>query len=70
MKEVKETSAAKKSEKELSEMINQITNYVKANKGDMDAVKPLLAKAKELGFSNPTQVDTIEAAKEILKLIQ
>ena len=69
MKEVKETSKKKKTENELADMIAQITDYVKANKGNMDAVKPLLAKAKELGYSNPTQVDTIEAAKEILALI-
>ena len=67
--EVKETTAKKKEEAKLEDMITQITDYVKANKGNMDAVKPLLAKAKELGYSNPTQVDTIEAAKEILALI-
>ena len=66
---VKETTAKKKEEAKLEDMITQITDYVKANKGNMDAVKPLLAKAKELGYSNPTQVDTIEAAKEILALI-
>jgi len=68
-KEIAKNVAKKKEEANLEDMITKITDYVKANKGNMDAVKPLLAKAKELGYSNPTQVDTIEAAKEILALI-
>lgn len=58
-------------EKELLEAtMLKISTFIKANKSDPTAFKPLIAKAKELGFANPTVVDNLKDAKEILSLIE
>lgn len=56
--------------KELDEVLKKITNFVKANKTNTDKLKPLLVKSKELGYINPTKVDNLEHAKELLDLIE
>ena len=51
------------------DVVAKITDYIKANKSNMDKIKPIIAKAKELGYENPTMIDKIEDAKEVLALI-
>jgi hypothetical protein len=58
-----------KAKKELSEIISQITDFIKENKTDMKLIKPLLEKSKELGYENPTKITDINHAKEVLGLI-
>lgn len=67
--EIAEAEEKAREEKELKDIISKIKKYVAENKGNLDAVKPLLAKAKEFGYSNPTVIDDIEAAKAVLALI-
>ena len=39
------------------------------NKSDMDVIKPIIAKAKELGYDNPTMITDIKDAEKVLELI-
>ena len=57
-----------KKEKELNEIKAKIKDFCIANKGKAAVLKPLLALAKEKGYENPTAVDDIDVAKEILAL--
>jgi regulator of protease activity HflC (stomatin/prohibitin superfamily) len=69
LKALAEAEKANRKKKELDEVLNEITDFIKENKGNMDVVKPLLAKSKELGFANPTQIDNIKDAKAVAALI-
>jgi hypothetical protein len=60
----------KEEQKELEAVILKITNFVKANKTNTDALKPIITKTKELGYVNPTKVDNLKDAKELLKFIK
>lgn len=54
--------------KELEEVIADIASYVTANKTDMDKVKPVLDKCRELGYNNPTEISVVEDAKAVLAI--
>lgn len=69
LKEIAKAEKDKKETKKLEDVVNKITNYIKANKSDMDKIKPIIAKAKELGYDNPTMIDNIDDANKVLKLI-
>ena len=69
LKEIAKAEQDKKENKKLEEVVSKITDYIKANKSDMDKIKPIIAKAKELGYDNPTMIDKIEDAKKVLALI-
>lgn len=69
LKGIAKAEEAKKEQKILDEMIAEITEYIKANKSDLEKVKPLLTLAKELGYENPIKITNIEDAKKVLKLI-
>lgn len=69
LKEIAKAEKAKKENKKLDEVISQITDFVKANKSNMDKIKPIIAKAKELGYDNPTMITDIADAKEVLAII-
>lgn len=69
LKEIAKAEKVKKETKKLDELIEQITDYIKANKSDMTKIKPIIAKTKELGYENPTTIDKIEDAEVVLELI-
>ena len=69
LKEIVKAEQDKKENKKLEDVVAKITDYIKANKSNMDKIKPIIAKAKELGYENPTMIDKIEDAKEVLSLI-
>lgn len=69
LQKIAEAEEKNNSKKELDAIISQITDYIKANKSDLDKVKPLMAKCKENGVANPTQIDNIELANEVLAMI-
>ena len=69
LKEIAKAEQDKKENKKLEEVVSKITDYIKANKSDMDKIKPIITKAKELGYDNPTMIDKIEDAKKVLALI-
>lgn len=55
---------------EINNIISKITSYVKVNKTNPDKLKPLLVRTKELGYINPTKVDNLDHAKELLSFIE
>lgn len=69
MKEIAEAEEKNKAKKEVDEVINKIMDFIKENKSDMTRVKPILAKCKEYGVSKPTELETLEEALEVAKLI-
>ena len=69
LKEIAKAEQDKKENKKLEDVVAKITDYIKANKSNMDKIKPIIAKAKELGYENPTMIDKIEDANEVLALI-
>ena len=72
LEEDKITKAEKsqKEKKKLSEVVNQIIEYFIANKTNIDVIKPILARCKELGYDNPKDIDDINVAKEIFAMIK
>lgn len=67
-KRIAEAEKAKKSEKATGEVVSEILEYLKANKSDMDIVKPIMAATRELGYENPSKIDNMKDAKAILEL--
>lgn len=70
LKEIAEKEKKAKLEKELKSMIDKITNYIKENKSDREKIMPLITKTKELGYENPTLINNINDAKEVLSAIK
>ena len=66
MKRIAEAEAKAKAEKELDEMKAKIVEFFTTNKTDIDVIKPVLELCREHGFSNPTEINSLESAKEIL----
>lgn len=69
---IEKNSNLKKAElevKEVEEIIIKLTSFIKANKANTDKLKPLLTKTKKLGLINPTKVENLEDAKELLKVV-
>lgn len=54
--------------KELDEVVSQIINFFAENKTDLDKVKPVMAKCRELGYDNPKEITNIEHAKVVLAM--
>ena len=68
-KRVAEAEKAHKSQQELNEIITEIVNFFANNKTNLDIIKPVLAKIKELGYKTPTEITNIEHAKTILSMV-
>lgn len=69
LKEIAQKENENKAKAELESILNEITDFIKNNKSNIDLIKPLMAKTKELGYSNPTTITNIEDAKIILAMI-
>lgn len=69
LKEIAKAEQNKRESKKLEDVISKITDFIKANKSDMDVIKPIIAKTKELGYDNPTMITAIEDAEKVLELI-
>lgn len=70
-KELKRIAKAEedaKIQKELDGIIAKIVDFFTENKSDIDAIKPILAKCKELGYANPKEINNVEDAKTILAM--
>ena len=63
---IAEAEEASKKQKELEEVISQIVDFVSENKSDMNKIKPILDKCRELGYNNPKEIDKIEDAESVL----
>ena len=54
--------------KELEGVVAEIVDFFTANKSDLNKVKPILEKCKDLGYANPKEITSVEDAKEILAM--
>lgn len=70
LKEIAEKEKAAKQQKELKSIIEQITDFIKENKTDREKIMPLISKTKELGYENPTLINSIDDAKAVLAEIK
>lgn len=67
-KRVAEAEKAHKSQQELNEIITEIIYFFTENKTNLEIIKPILAKCKEMGYSNPKEISNLEDAKIILAM--
>ena len=67
-KQVAEAEKAHKSQKELDIAIGEIVDFFTKNKTDLEIIKPILSKCKEMGYSNPKEISKLEDAKIILAM--
>lgn len=67
-KRVADNEKKVKTQKELDSIINSIIEWVTENKNDIDKVKPVLTKCKELGYDNPKEITSVDDAKAVLEL--
>ncbi len=69
LKEIAKAEQNKKEAKKLEDVVSKITDFIKENKSNMDKIKPIIAKSKELGYDNPTLITDIDDANKVLALI-
>ena len=62
------TEQANKEHKKLESLIDKIVQFFNANKTNVDVIKPVLSKCRELGYGNPTEINNIDDAKTILAM--
>lgn len=67
-RQVAEAEKAHKSQKELDIAIGEIVDFFTKNKTDLEIIKPILTKCKEMGYSNPKEISNLEDAKIILAM--
>lgn len=70
LKEIEEQEIKNKEQKELDGVLSKIKVFIEDNKSDLNKIKPLAVKAKEMGYANPLSIDNIDDAKTILELIE
>ena len=54
---------------EVAELMKSVSVYIKDNKSTLSKIQPFLSLAKELGYSNPLEVDNLADAKKMVALI-
>ena len=68
MKRIAKLEEEARSQKELEAVKNDIIAFFTANKSDLEKIKPVLLKCRELGYSNPSEIALVEDAKTILAM--
>lgn len=65
---VVEAEKTAKAEHELADIIDEIMNFFQDNRANIDTVKPIMTKIKNMGYDKPQSIDNLDDAKEILAL--
>lgn len=68
-KQIAEKNASDKAMKELTKITDEIGEFFKDNKSNMEILKPIIKLSKELGYKNPTVINNVEDAQKVLDLI-
>lgn len=68
MKEIAKAEKAKKEQKSVDEIMSKVLDFIKENKSNMPAIKPIVDRCKEAGVK-PTEVTDMKLAKELLSMI-
>ena len=66
LKRIAEAEEKARTKKELDDIITKILDFFTENKTDINKIKPVLAKCKELNYNNPKEITSVEDAKIIL----
>ena len=70
MAEIAAAEEKNKAAKEVKSVINDIVAFIQENKSNMAKIKPILAKCKEIGVTNPTEITNLEDALKVAELIK
>ena len=65
-KRIAEAEAKAKAERELEDVKAEIIEFFSANKTNVATIKPALELCRERGFNNPSEIDNIDVANEVL----
>ena len=68
-KQIEENEKNNKENNKRDEIISKITTFFVENKSSLDIIRPVMSAIKELGYSKPTEIKTLEEANSIYKLI-
>ena len=69
-KRIAETEQKNNEQRKLDKIIIDIVQFFAENKSNIDVVKPILEKVKELGYDNPKEIDSVKDAQTILDMTQ
>jgi len=58
----------RKKAEELNEVVSKIVTFFTENKSNLEVIRPILAKCKELGYANPKEIDNIEDAQVVFEM--
>jgi len=58
----------RKKAEELNEVVSKIVTFFTENKSNLEVIRPMLAKCKELGYANPKEIDNIEDAQVVFEM--
>lgn len=64
----KEIEKQAKSGKELADLIDDIMDFCKEHRKDLDKVKPIMQAVREMGYDKPQSITDIDNAKKVLAL--
>ena len=64
----KEIEKQAKSGKELADLIDDIMDFCKEHRKDLDKVKPIMQAVREMGYDKPQSITDINDAKKVLTL--
>ena len=64
----KEIEKQAKSGKELADLIDDIMDFCKEHRKDLDKVKPIMQAVREMGYDKPQSITDINDAKKVLAL--
>lgn len=67
---IAEAEKNRKAKGALKDVINEIISFFTANKSDINTVKPVLEFIRKHGYENPTEIDDIDFAKEVVEFIK
>lgn len=68
LKRIAEAEANAKSQKELDEIKKEIVAFFTENRDNLNAIKPIMELVRKHGYNNPTEIDQLDVAKELLKM--
>lgn len=70
LKRIAEAEEAARIKRELDSVKVEIIDFFTENKTDLEVIKPVLEKCRELGYTNPAEISDIKDAKTILNMIK
>ena len=68
LKRIAEAESTARIQKEIDEVTSKIVEFFTENKTDIEVIKPILAKMRELGYNNPNEINNVDDAKTILAM--